>query len=321
MRLSNLDDCIQDALATRERLTAQIGRLLEEQKTTRGVINQALEAEERLRSTNRSLSNCRRQVQSAQARCKELEDSLQARRAAITMGRKAQEEAQTKLTASEASLSASSTRWRETKAALSGQIRRICEDLLTIYPIEPIDPKSLLYAIRGLPLPDAQSTTLYSNEDSASTAAALGLVAQIVQLLSLYLSTPVPYPPTPHGSTSTIYDPISTSMPSIPARTFPLFETGAVAYRFEYGVFLLNSDIELLMSRQGAKAVDLRDTLPNLKYVLTVLTAGKGELPSRKKGGVRALQIGKAPVGGGKTGSETVEKVQYTNGRVTSGLA
>ena len=36
--------------------------------------------------------------------------------------------------------------------------------------------------------------------------------------------------------------------------------------------------------------VDQRHTLPNLKYLLTVLTAGKGDLPVRKKGGARILE-------------------------------
>ena len=43
------------------------------------------------------------------------------------------------------------------------------------------------------------------------------------------------------------------------------------------------------MSKQGLRMVDLRHTLPNLKYLLTVLTVGKGELPIRKKGGVKGL--------------------------------
>ena len=38
--------------------------------------------------------------------------------------------------------------------------------------------------------------------------------------------------------------------------------------------------------------VDQRHTLPNLKYLLTVLTAGKGELPVRKKGGAKVLENG-----------------------------
>lgn len=38
--------------------------------------------------------------------------------------------------------------------------------------------------------------------------------------------------------------------------------------------------------------VDQRHTLPNLKYLLTVLTAGRGEMPVRKKGGARVLENG-----------------------------
>ena len=39
--------------------------------------------------------------------------------------------------------------------------------------------------------------------------------------------------------------------------------------------------------------VDQRHTLPNLKYLLTVLTAGKGDLPVRKKGGAKVLENGR----------------------------
>ena len=120
------------------------------------------------------------------------------------------------------------------------------------------------------------------------TAAALGYVAHLVYLLSMYLMTPIPYPPSPHGSTSTITDSISANLPSAAARVFPLYQKGAVAYRFEYGVFLLNSDLELLMGRQGYRMVDLRHTLPNLKYLLTILTTGKGELPVRKRPDARS---------------------------------
>ena len=45
------------------------------------------------------------------------------------------------------------------------------------------------------------------------------------------------------------------------------------------------------MSKQGSRMVDQRHTLPNLKYLLTVLTAGKGELPVRRKGGAKVLEI------------------------------
>ena len=196
----------------------------------------------------------------------------------------------TNLALAQTNLAARRPLLQTTKSSISGQIRRICEDLLRIYPIEPIDHKPLSFTIRGLHLPNAATPSDSPNVDPAVTAAALGIVAHVTHLLSFYLLVPLPYPPTPHGSTSTIFDPISTNMQSHAARTFPLFEKGAVTYRFEYGVFLLNSDIELLMSRQGSRMVDQRHTLPNLKYLLTVLTAGKGDLPVRKRGGARVME-------------------------------
>lgn len=64
---------------------------------------------------------------------------------------------------------------------------------------------------------------------------------------------------------------------------------GVVRYRFEYGVFLLNKNIEILSNALGLRPIDIRQTLPNLKYLLYVATAGKGELPARKAGGIKGL--------------------------------
>ena len=290
MRLSNLDDCIQDALSTREKLASQISHLLEGQKQSSDIISSSSQAEQCLASANRSLTTCRKQLTAAQTRRSELEASLKARRDAITSGDTTQQKAQTDLDSAKAKLGSRGSLLQTTKSSISGQIRRICEDLLRIYPIEPIGHKPLAFTIRGLHLPNAAALTAAPNVDPAVTAAALGIVAHVTHLLSFYLSAALPYPPTPHGSRSTIFDPISTNMHSHAARTFPLYEKGAVTYRFEYGVFLLNSDIELLMCRQGSRMVDQRHTLPNLKYLLTVLTAGKGDLPVRKKGGARVLE-------------------------------
>ena len=289
MRLSNLDDCIQDALSTREKLASQISHLLQEQKGSMDTISLSSQAEQSFASTNRSLTTCRKQLTAAQARRSELQASLKARRDAIAYGNITQQNAQTNLASEQTSLSSRTSLVHATRSSISGQIRRVCEDLLRIYPIEPIDNKPLSFTIRDLHLPNAASPSTNPNTDPEVTAAALGIVAHVTYLLSFYLSAPLPYPPTPHGSTSTIFDPISTNMQSHAARTFPLYEKGAVHYRFEYGVFLLNADIELLMSKQGSRMVDQRHTLPNLKYLLTVLTAGKGELPVRKKGGAKVL--------------------------------
>ena len=54
--------------------------------------------------------------------------------------------------------------------------------------------------------------------------------------------------------------------------------------------------------------VDQRHTLPNLKYMLTVLTAGKGELPVRKKGGARVKENGS--MGEQKGASEQRQEVE-----------
>lgn len=44
-------------------------------------------------------------------------------------------------------------------------------------------------------------------------------------------------------------------------------------YRFEYGNFLLNKNIEQLMNAAGITVLDIRTTLPNLKNLIVTLTA------------------------------------------------
>ncbi|KAL8662608.1 MAG: hypothetical protein Q9202_004566 [Teloschistes flavicans] len=280
MRLSNLDSCVEDALATREKLTAQINSILEKQKVDRDLIQSAARAQDSLTTTKRAVSTAQKQIKAAQARRSEAQTSLRARRDAIGSGRLAQRNGGLLLTSMREEYVERQQLHRETQSDTRGQIRRICEDLFQIYPVEPIPKKPLAFTIRGLPLPNATSPS----SDAATTAAALGHVAHATYLLSLYTSASLPYPITANGSSSTIYDPISSSLQSEASRTFPLHPKGTAKYRFEYGVFLLNTDIELLMSKQGVRVVDLRHTLPNLKYLLTVLTSGKGELPGRKEG-------------------------------------
>ena len=296
MRLSDLDDCIQDALVTRENLALQISRLIDNQKQSLDTVNASCQAGERLSTINSSLAMTRKSSRAIQDKSWELQASLATRRATMFSGSINGAESQTRRSSAQADFIKCKALRQETKQALTGQIRRACEDLLQIYPIEPYEQKPLCFTIRGLHLPNAASASS-TEADPAVTAAALGYIAHVVHLLSLYLLTPIPYPPSLHGSTSTILDPVSANMPSTAARTFPLYQKGAVAYRFEYGVFLLNSDVELLMSRQGSRMVDLRHTLPNLKYLLTVLATGKGELPSRKKDEAKVKVNGSVPSG------------------------
>lgn len=316
MRLSNLDDCIQDALSTREKLATHIKHLLSEQQQAFETINAASQARENVAATQRALLTSRKALKSAQTRRDDFQAGLRARRATIESGTLSQEKAQSYLATARMELSSCVFLHQSMAVEVAGQIRRICEDVLRIYPIDPVSQKPLLFTIRRIPLPNATSPSSSSSEADPATAAALSLVAHVVHLLSFYLSTPIPYPPTMHGSTSSILDPISTTLHSLPARTFPLYQKGAVPFRFEYAVFLLNTDIELLMSRQGLRMVDQRHTLPNLKYLLYVLTAGKGELPMRKRGDVKGL--GKEELIGQRTESDETT-LDSRNGSLSRG--
>ncbi|KAH8101369.1 hypothetical protein BXZ70DRAFT_88447 [Cristinia sonorae] len=150
--------------------------------------------------------------------------------------------------------------------------------LASIYPIELVSPPDLLFSIVDVPLPiplstndPAPPTSLPAfrevNEDTVATA--LGFAAHTVQLLAAYMNKSLTYPITYIGSRSLIKDGISAM---VGPRMFPLFSKGVDTYRFEYGVFLLNKNIELLMLERDLRALDMRHTLPNLKNLLLTLT-------------------------------------------------
>ncbi|KAF9456802.1 hypothetical protein BDZ94DRAFT_1203773 [Collybia nuda] len=154
--------------------------------------------------------------------------------------------------------------------------------LSAIFPIELLSPPDLLYTILDVPLPipltasdPGPPLTLLSHKDVTEdvVATSLGYAAQVVQLLAAYLGKGLVYPVTCVGSRSLIRDGISAM---VGPRMFPLFSKGVDTYRFEYGVFLLNKDIEMLMADRDLHALDMRHTLPNLKNLLLTLTDGDG---------------------------------------------
>ncbi|EFI28649.1 hypothetical protein CC1G_13675 [Coprinopsis cinerea okayama7 len=159
--------------------------------------------------------------------------------------------------------------------------------LADIFPVDLLSPPDLLFTILDVPLPipvssndPAPPLTLpdYKQVNEDAIAAALGYVAEVLQLLSAYLGIGLLYPVTCIGSRSLIKDGISSM---VGPRTFPLYSKGVDTYRFEYGVFLLNKNIELLMAEKDLRALDMRHTLPNLKNLLLILshdTSGRSEL-------------------------------------------
>lgn len=57
------------------------------------------------------------------------------------------------------------------------------------------------------------------------------------------------------------------------ATSFPLYSKGVERYRYEYAVFLLNKNVEVLMQEANIRLLDLRHTLPNLKVLLLTLSS------------------------------------------------
>ncbi|KAI1526943.1 UV radiation resistance-associated protein [Pyrenophora tritici-repentis] len=286
MRLSTLDDCIQDALTTRDRIADEIESILAANKEDLCTVESVAETEESLRTVQAAVTAEKRRVVATRRKRDELQASIQHRQDLMRLGRLQQSEIDAKLPEERAKCTDTKQLLEKTAEDITGQRRRVCEDILRIFPIEPVPGKALAFTIRGLLLPNS----VFDDAKEEVTSAALGYVAQIVNLLSLYLSVILPYPLSVHGSTSTIDDPLAvTQNNQNHQRTYPLYMKNVVRYRFEYGVFLLNKDVEILSNSLGLRPVDIRHTLPNLKYLLYVATAGKGELPARKAGGIRGL--------------------------------
>lgn len=177
---------------------------------------------------------------------------------------------------------------------LRQRLRLIRSNLLsilsTIFPIELLSPPDLLFTILDVPLPipitandPAPPLTVPEHKEvtEEAVATALGYVAQTIQILAAYTGQALVYPVTCIGSRSLIRDGISGM---VGPRMFPLFSKGVDTYRFEYGVFLLNKDLEMLMSEWDLRALDIRHTLPNLKNLLLTLSHDSSQIyqPTRR---------------------------------------
>lgn len=289
MKLCNLVASIQDAFAARDAIAAQINEILEH--TPR---NPVPVAQEKVRLARKYLAVEQRSVKAAEARRDQLRASIAARRAAIAEGRTAQEKTAEDVEHASVKLPESRASIDSTQESIRGQRRRICEELGQIFPITPAPSGApLAFQICGLSLPNTDYNPASKSAEEDVLSAALGHVAQLTNALQFYLGVPLPYPIVHYGSRSSIRDDISNIADA--QRLFPLFLRGGATaqYRFDYGWFLLNKDIETLCSKAGLKVVDIRHTLPNLKYLLYVCSAGTDELPERKRGGIRGLWAGR----------------------------
>ncbi|KAK4505198.1 hypothetical protein PRZ48_003161 [Zasmidium cellare] len=297
LRLSKLDDSIQDALATRDQIATDLEDLLQRNRESLLERDEVSEAKDRLKTIEFAKRTVEKQLDKARKQQEEKRDSLAARRNLMhsdkSTRRMQQQEMQDQRPKFPEMRQEDSTKRKD----VQNQRRRICEDLQICYPIQPLPGKTLAFSIRDLHLPNSEDL---DSEAPETISAALGFVAHVLQMLAFYLAQSLPYPVSPLGSASTVYDPISilksnTTFTSrkgdeTTLRTYPLFTKGVPRFRFEYAVFLINQDIRVLLENAfNLKVLDIRQTLPNLKYLLYVATAGEGDLPTRKAGGVRGL--------------------------------
>lgn len=296
LRLSKLDDSIQDALATRDRIANDLEALLLSNREALANRDEVAEADDRVKTIEYAKRTVEKQLEKAQKQQQEKRASLNARRALMQSDAGSRARTDEVIREMRPGFEDSREEHDVKRRAMQNQRRRICEDLQQIHPIEQLPGKVLSFSIGGLHLPTSEKL---DSEPPEVVAAALGHVAHTLQLLSFYLAYSLPYPVTPRGSTSSIYDSISilqtkNAIPNDKAedklRTYPLFSKSMPRFRFEYAVFLLNQNIRILLeSAFGLRVLDIRQTLPNLKYLLYVATAGDGELPARKAGGIRGL--------------------------------
>jgi len=166
----------------------------------------------------------------------------------------------------------------KTTSKLYARQKELAADLLAIFPIEPAHTETFTFKILGVPLPNS----VFTGCDDETVSTALGFASHLIHMLAYYLEVPLRFPIRPMSSRSTISDPITASLGD--SRQFPLYAKGSDRYRFEYAVFLLNKNIEQLMNSQGlVNLVDLRNTLPNLKYLILSLISSSSSASHPRK--------------------------------------
>lgn len=299
-------------MALRNRLATELEFVVTSNQLASPQAAHVTAAEDFTKTIEYATSTVRKQCNSLQQRLDEKRKDLQTRRDLLTSSFKSQAAANLTMKSEREEMANMREEKQILKKSVAAQRRRISTDLTRVYPIVPLPDRQLAFTIRNLHLPNSEDLDSTKGATPDIISAALGHAAHLVQLLSFYWGIVLPYPPHPRSSTSSITDAISalqsstsgsatpssspftsgtiTSVNEKAMRVFPLFSKGAVRFRFEYGLFLLNKDIQLLLETGwGVRVLDIRQTLANLLYAVYCATAGEGELVARKAGGVRGL--------------------------------
>jgi len=235
----------------------------------------------------RELAQLERDLEAKRERCGEERDALALQRERLEPRTLAIQEAPSVLQKHRTSLPALQANIEELQGALRGaraEAERYRWQLVTalyaIYPIHPSPGAPDALQICGTRLPNSLSFA-GGNEELISTG--LGYVCHLVFHLSKFLGVCLKYPLLPCLSHSSIMDEISTR-----ATEFPLCMKGTEQLKFEYGVYLLNKDIEQILHSVDIKGAHVKNTLPNLNAIYALHCNRPSQEQRRERGDSRA---------------------------------
>ncbi|RKP10474.1 UV radiation resistance protein and autophagy-related subunit 14-domain-containing protein [Thamnocephalis sphaerospora] len=210
------------------------------------------------------LQACSTHVERARHELDALSDRASAKRTAIqTYGQRLRdnvllyEQLSTELTTTRALL-------KYTNEDVQRLERRRLSTMRLIYPIEQASTISSIFTICDTRLPNS----MFADCKPEVVATALGYTCHLANMIAYYLRVPVKFPMVAMCSRSYVIDPLAID-PS--QSTYPLYAKGQDVARYEYGVFLLNKNIEQLLISQGLSVIDIRNTLPNLRWLLDTI--------------------------------------------------
>ncbi|WVQ89204.1 hypothetical protein IAS59_002951 [Cryptococcus gattii] len=279
-QLVNMHAVITDTQRGITQVQSEVNKLLDEDVDQRALKRELSERENRIAWIRSKVNEVQRRIKDIRARATIKSEELQTRRDSLTNACEVDNALRVQASALEDKIDF----LRCERDSLLPTIHRIrafhIQILDNLFPIQPSDPSILLYTILGVPLPIPSSAkdpappiSLPDHKvDERTTAAALGYAAMVVQILGSLRGQAgtLPYPITCAGSKSAVKDVVSVMQGP---RSFPLYAKGVERYRYEYGVFLLNKDIEVLMQDANIRLLDMRQTLPNLKNLLLMLSS------------------------------------------------
>ncbi|KAG9068828.1 hypothetical protein KI688_011114 [Linnemannia hyalina] len=264
MRLNNLHECIADTKKSRDEIKHSIESAMNKENAPMILQKRRGEYTERLWHLQRQVGHELNVLEEAQDRAEALRREHAARRKALEDSRERGQTQEMYLEENILNLTKNKESLFHVLKEYSSKRTELIATLFTIFPITESENDPNLLMICKVPLPNS----VYNGMDEDLVSIALGFACQLVVMLAHYLNIPLRYPLTPMGSRAFVIDPVSLL---VGPKEFPLYGKGQDRNRFEYGVFLLNKDIEQLMNSQGLQFMDLRQTLPNVRYLMETL--------------------------------------------------